>query len=67
MSERQEIATGKEGVSDQEFTVGNSDGNPAVCEILVNVKTLERCFNEGLTGKWEILLTRSKAGFRLHI
>ena len=46
MSGKQVNATANEGTADQEFTVGNSDSNPAVIESLVNVKTLERCFNE---------------------
>ena len=51
MSDRQESVTVNERTADQEFTVGNSDTNSAVNENLVNVKTLERCFNERLTGK----------------
>ena len=46
MSERQGIAPVDEGTVDQDITVGNSDSNPAVNKNLVNVKTLERCFNE---------------------
>ena len=46
MSDRQENATVNEVSADQEFTVGNSDNNSAVNEILVNVKTLQRCFIE---------------------
>ena len=42
----QENARVNESIVDQEFSVGNSDSNPAVIEILVNVKLLERCFNE---------------------
>ena len=40
---RQENATVNDGTVDQGFT-GNSDGNSAVNENLVNAKTLERCF-----------------------
>ena len=46
MSDRQENATVNEFTADQEYTGGNSDNNPAVDESLVNVKTLEKCFNE---------------------
>ena len=42
VSDRQENATVNIGTVDQEFTVGNSDNNPATNENLVNVKTLER-------------------------
>ena len=45
MNSGQEIATVNEGVADQEFTVGYSDGNPATSETFLNVKTLGRCFN----------------------
>ena len=46
MINRQENVTVNEGTADQEFTAGNSDGGPAVYENVVNVKTLEKCFNE---------------------
>ena len=46
MNNRQEITTVNEGTADQENTVGNIDSDSAVNENLVNVKTLERCFNE---------------------
>ena len=32
--------------NDRDFTVGNSSNNSAVNENAMNVKTLERCFNE---------------------
>ena len=35
-----------EGTNDRDFTVSNSSNNTAVNESAVNVKTLERCFNE---------------------
>ena len=35
-----------EGTADQECAVGNSDSGPAVKVNVVDVKTLERCFNE---------------------
>ena len=45
MRNRQEITTVNEDTADQDFTVGNSDGGSAVTENVVNVKTLEGCFN----------------------
>ena len=35
-----------EGTNDQDFTVGTSSNNSVVNGIAMNVKTLERCFNE---------------------
>ena len=46
MNDRQENATVNEGTADQEITVGNAYSNPAFDENFVNVKNLERCFNE---------------------
>ena len=46
MSDRQENATVNEGTSDQDFTFGTSDNNLMTNEYTVNVKTLERCFDE---------------------
>ena len=51
MSEKQENSMVSEGSVDQGFTVGNSDSNPAVNENFLNVKTLERCFNERIDRK----------------
>ena len=45
MQDRQENTTAKENTADQEFTVGNSDNGQANNENVVNVKTLESCFN----------------------
>ena len=45
-SERQENVVVSEGINDRDFTVSNSSNNAAVNESTVNVKTLERCFNE---------------------
>ena len=44
--ERQENIIVKEGTSDRDFTVGTSGNNLKTNENTVNVKTLERCFNE---------------------
>ena len=44
--ERQENVVVNEGTNDRDFTIGISSNNMAVNEITVNVKTLERCFNE---------------------
>ena len=46
MGDRQENTTVNEGSVEQEFRISNSDSNLAVDEKLVNMKTLERCFNE---------------------
>ena len=46
VSERQENAVVNMGTSDRDFTVSNSSNNTAVNENAMNVKTLERCFNE---------------------
>ena len=46
VSERQENVVVNEGTNDRDFTVSNSGNNTAVNESVVNVKTLERCFNE---------------------
>ena len=45
-SERQENNVVNEGTNDRDFTVGTSSNNSATNENVVNVKTLERCFNE---------------------
>ena len=46
VSDRLENAPVNEGTSDQEFTVDNPGSNLVANENMVNVKTLERCFNE---------------------
>ena len=46
VSERQENVVVNEGTNDRDFTVSNSSNKTAVNESVVNVKTLERCFNE---------------------
>ena len=51
MSDRQENTTFNESTADQDFTVGNSDSNPAVIETVVKVKTSERCLNERVDRK----------------
>ena len=45
-SERQENIVANEGTSDRDFTVGTSNNNSTINENAMNVKTLERCFNE---------------------
>ena len=45
-SERRESAVFNEETNDQDFTVGTSSNNMAINGSTVNVKTLERCFNE---------------------
>ena len=46
--ERQENTVVSEGTNDRDFTVGTSNNNMAINESTVNVKTLERCFIEGI-------------------
>ena len=45
-SERQENVVVHKGTDDRDFTVGISNNNSVVNENAMNVKTLERCFNE---------------------
>ena len=45
-SARQENIVVNEGTNDQDFTAGTSSSSTAINESMVNVKTLERCFNE---------------------
>ena len=45
-SERQENVVVNKGTNDQDFTISTSSNNTAVNESTVNVRTLERCFNE---------------------
>ena len=45
-SERQENVVVNKSTNDQDFTVSTTSNNTAVIESTVNVKTLERCFNE---------------------
>ena len=51
MNNRQEITTVTEGTADQDFTIGKSDSGQAINENVVNVKTLERCYNERIDRK----------------
>ena len=44
--ERQESVVVNEGTNDQHFTVGTSNVSSIVNENAMDVKTLERCFNE---------------------
>ena len=45
--ERENVVVNK-GTNDRDFTVSNSSDNTALNESAVNVKTLERCFNESI-------------------
>ena len=45
-SDKHENTTVNEGTGDQEFTVGNPGSSLAANENAVNMKTLEKCFNE---------------------
>ena len=44
-SARQENIVVNEVTNDRDFTVGTSSNNTVINENVVNVKTLERCFN----------------------
>ena len=46
VSERLEIVVVNGGTNDRDFNVSNSSNNTAINESAMNVKTLERCFNE---------------------
>ena len=48
LSERQENAAVKEGTNDRDFFVGTSSNNSVVNGNAMNVKSLERCFNENI-------------------
>ena len=48
VSERQENIVVNEGTNDQDFTVGTSSSNSVVNGNAMNVKSLEKCFNEGI-------------------
>ena len=50
-SERQGNVVVNEGTNDQDFTVGISSSNSVVNENAMNVKTLERCFDERIDRK----------------
>ena len=45
-NERRDSTVVNEGINDRDFTVGTSSSNIAINENTVNVKTLEKCFNE---------------------
>ena len=48
MSDKQKNVVFKEGTVDQEFTANDTSSNLLAKESLLNVKTLERCFNESI-------------------
>ena len=51
VSERQENAVVNEGTNGRDFTVGTSSNDSIVNGNAMNVKTLERCFNERIDGE----------------
>ena len=55
-SERQEIVIVNEGANDRDFTVGTSSNSSATNESVVNVKTLDRCFNERTDREMNIIV-----------
>ena len=50
-SDGQENNVVSEGTSDRDFTTGTPNSNVAINESTSNMKTLERCFNEGIDGE----------------
>ena len=52
-SKRQESVVVNEGINDQDFTVGTSNVSSIINENVMNVKTLERCFNERIDREME--------------
>ena len=52
-SEKQENVVVNEGNNDQDFTVGTSNISSIINEIVLNMKTLERCFNERIDREME--------------
>ena len=54
-----------EGTNDQDFTVGTSSNNTVINESMVNMKTLERCFNEKIHREIAISLIQLKTGYRM--
>ena len=52
-SERRENVAVNEGIDDQNFTVGTSNVSSIINENALNVKTLERCFNERIDREME--------------
>ena len=51
VSERQENTVVNEGTNDRDFTASTSNNCSVVNGNAMSVKTLERCFNEGLIEK----------------
>ena len=52
-SEKQENVVVNEGNNDEDFTVGTSNVSSIINEIVLNVKTLESCFNERIDREME--------------
>ena len=55
-SKRQENVVVNEGFNDQDFTVGTSNVSSIIIGNVLNVKTLERCFNERIDREMEIIV-----------
>ena len=56
MSDRQETATVNEGSGDQEFIVHNPGSNSAANQYFVDMKTLEKCFNERIDREMGVIV-----------
>ena len=55
-SEGREIIMIKEGTNSRYFFVGTSSNNLTINEYTVNVKTLQRCFNESIDKEMSIIV-----------
>ena len=55
-SDKQENVVVNEGTVARELTVKNTDGNLTANEILLNVKTIEKCFNERIDTEMGIIV-----------
>ena len=58
LSERQENVVVNEATDDRDFTVSNSSNSTTVNESAMNVKTLERCFNERIDRKMSNIIDK---------
>ena len=62
---RQESVTVNGGTNDQDFTVGTSNVGSVVNENRLNMKILERCFNERIDREMSNLLILLKIGYKM--
>ena len=64
-SERQEKVVVNKGTNDRDFTVSTSSISTAVNESTVNVKNLEKCFNERIDKEMSNIVTQSRTGYKM--